>query len=146
MRGLILAALLAAPLGACANLRMAAESPECRHVLSPEGQALSFCESPTGLIVAQDSEPPDPSADAKLIDDPKFLASMMDQLPKSSAGASKVRADKDKTCERTPPGYITLSSSDYLALVQARGDVSRPEASAPPSLRVRSGRSPAPLD
>jgi hypothetical protein len=141
MRGLILAVLLAAPLGACANLRTAAETPACRHVLSPEGQPLSFCESETRLTVANDPEPPDAMADAKLIDDPKFLASMMDKLPKPAAGASTVRATGDKTCERTPPGYITISSSDYRALVQGHGNDAHPEAPAPAPVWARAGRS-----
>ena len=132
MRGFVLAAMVAAPLAACANLQPAVTDANCRHLLSPQGEPLRFCEN--GDRITVDDRPIDVerSADARLIDDPKFLAAMMAQLPQPKTAASRRRNSTAQLCKSAQPGYITIAASDFAALINARQDVDAPDNDVTP--------------
>ena len=127
MRAHPILALLALPLGACSGLReekvqAKAPEPECRHVISPQGQPLRFCELGNRLVVDDKPLAAEP-AQRRLVDDPQFLADMMMQLPqpKTSAKPQDKKSPKGKTaavCTATEPGYITIAVSDIQRLMQ----------------------------
>jgi len=141
MRGLVFAAVVVAPLAACANLQSAADDANCRHLLSPQGETLRFCE--TGDHITVDDKPIDSerAGDSRLIDDPKFLAAMMAQLPKPKIASSQRRPQSAQICKNAEePGYITIAASDFVALIHARTDMAPPNSevasSAPLALHV----------
>jgi hypothetical protein len=123
MRGFVLAAIVAAPLAACANLpQTAATDSNCRHVLSPQGDPLRFCETGDNLTVDDKPIDTERTAEARLIDDPKFLAAMMAQLPKPKT-LSQRRNAAPQICKSAQPGYITIATSDFADLIHARADI-----------------------
>jgi len=102
--------LIAFGLSGCATLLSPTDSA-CRHVLAPSGQALRFCEM-DNLITVDDHPPPAIEPDtARVIDDPVFLKGMFTQLPSHSKPPAK-------RVQPSPPGYITIAESDFVALVQ----------------------------
>ena len=127
MRGLVFAAIVVAPLAACANLQTAADDANCRHLLSPQGEPFRFCETGDHITVDDKSIDTERTADSRLIDDPKFLAAMMDQLPKPKLPSSQRRAQSAQICKSAEqPGYITIAASDFVALIHARTDIAPP--------------------
>jgi hypothetical protein len=147
MRGFIFAAILVAPLAACANLQTAGNDANCRHMLSPQGEPLRFCEA--GDQITVDDKPIDTErvADSRLIDDPKFLAAMMAQLPRPKIASSRRRGQSAQICKSAEPGYITISTSDFVALIHARTDIAPPPenevaSSAPLALHGDESNSP----
>jgi len=144
MRGFILAVIIATPLGACANLQTTVNDSDCRHLLSPYGEPLRFCE--TGNQITVDDKPIDVEhlADERLIDDPKFLAAMVAQLPKPQIGSRKRRTPAAQICKSARPGYITIAASDLAALIHARADIAAPgvsTTSTPLSLQAEEANS-----
>ena len=123
MRGFVFAAIVVAPLAACANLQTATDDANCRHLLSPQGEPLRFCEA--GDRITVDDKPIDTQrvADSRLIDDPKFLAAMMAQLPKPKIASSHRRGQSAQICKSGEPGYITIATSDFVALIHAKTDI-----------------------
>jgi hypothetical protein len=140
MRGFVFAAVVVAPLAACANLQTATDDANCRHLLSPQGEPLRFCEA--GDRITVDDKPIDTqrAGDSRLIDDPKFLAAMMAQLPKPKIASSKRRGQSAQICKSTEPGYITIATSDFVALIHANTDIAPSDdeiaSSAPLALHV----------
>jgi hypothetical protein len=127
MRGFVFAAIVVAPLAACANLQTAADDANCRHLLSPQGEPLRFCEA--GDRITVDDKPIDTArvGDSRLIDDPKFLAAMMAQLPKPKIASSRRRGQSAQICKSAEPGYITIATRDFVALIQAKTDMAPPD-------------------
>jgi hypothetical protein len=147
MRGLVFAAIVVVPLAACANLQTATDDANCRHLLSPQGEPLRFCE--TGDHITVDDKPIDTErvGESRLIDDPKFLAAMMAQLPKPKfASSSQRRGQTPQICKSAEPGYITIATSDFVALIHARTDIAPPDgevaSSAPLALHSAEPNSP----
>jgi hypothetical protein len=128
MRGLVFAAIVVAPLAACANLQTATDDANCRHLLSPQGEPLRFCEA--GDHITVDDKPIDTErvGESRLIDDPKFLAAMMAQLPKPKIASSQRRGQSAQICKSAESGYITIATSDFVALIHARTDIAAPDA------------------
>jgi hypothetical protein len=136
MRGFIFAAIVATPLAACANLQTAANDADCRHLLSPQGEPLRFCE--TGDRVTVDDKPIDTerAAGARLIDDPKFLAAMVAQLPKPKTASSHRHDPAPRVCESEGADYITISASDLETLIRSKTEIASndiPTSSASPT-------------
>jgi hypothetical protein len=130
MRGFVFAVVLVAPLAACANLQTATDDANCRHLLSPQGEPLRFCEAGDNITV--DDKPIDTqrAGESRLIDDPKFLAAMMAQLPKPKTASSRRRGQSAQICKSAEPGYITIAASDFVALIHARTDIAPPDTEA----------------
>ena len=144
MRGFVFAAIVVAPLAACANLQTASDDANCRHLLSPQGEPLRFCEA--GDRITVDDKPIDTerAGDSRLIDDPKFLAAMMAQLPKPKLASSQRRAQSAQICKSGESGYITIAASDFVALIHARTDIAPPPdndvaSSAPSAGEIQAG-------
>ena len=123
MRGFVFAAVVVAPLAACANLQTATDDASCRHLLSPQGEPLRFCEAGDHITVDDKPIEIERVADSRLIDDPKFLAAMMAQLPKPKIASSKRRGQSTQICKSAEPGYITIATSDFVALIHAKADI-----------------------
>ena len=125
LRPLLYAAILAVALGGCAR----APAPQtldinCRHVLTSEGQPLRFCENGARLTIDTTPAPPAPAAATaaaqRLIDDPMFLEAMLAQPPKAERPQKPRRKDDGPLCVADTPGYITISTRDFVAMI-ARG-------------------------
>ena len=129
MRSYFILAILALPLGACASLRPqpdpATATAECRHLQSPEGKPLRFCEQGSRLVIDDQSIDRDPGIDKKrLIDDAEFLADMIQQLPKDPPPSTKPGKKPNgkptvaAVCTMADPGYLTISVKDIKRLMQ----------------------------
>jgi len=135
-RYLFLFPFLAAALSGCARTAPQPQisDADCRHVVSPDGREVRFCE--TGSRVTMERGPAVAMAppSARLIDDPEFLAAMIDRLPRE-AGESKKSAKADaRICSAGAPGYITIRESDFAKMVHAPAPIpagARTAASAP---------------
>jgi len=140
MRGFVLAAVIVAPLAGCANLQTTAATAtdaSCRHVLSPQGEPLSFCETKDSLTIEEKPIDTEGSTEARLIDDPKFLADMMAKLPKPKIASSQRRGGAAQMCINGRPGYITIAASDLIALIHAKADTAKIDDDVtPPALQA----------
>ncbi len=147
MRPLVLLAILALPLAGCASRReeavqASAPSPECRHLMSPQGKPLRFCELGNKLVVDDQSLSQDASKNSnRLIDDPQFLADMLQQLPLQQPPATPTgkkppngkKPAAEKVCTMAQPGYVTIAVKDIQRLMQLsaeRAAQPKPESTA----------------
>lgn len=121
LRPFFFTAIIAVALANCARPPAPALDAGCRYVMSPEGQPLRFCENGANLTI--DTTPALPAAPAataaakRLIDDPEFLAAMIAQQPKARRPQKSIDGP---LCVADTPGYITISTRDFAAMV-ARG-------------------------
>jgi len=121
--------VVAAPLGARANLQTAANDSDCRHLLSPEGEPRRFCQTGNRITVDDKTLDTEQSANARLIDNPEFLAALMANLPNSTASTQR-RVLGAPACKKAAPSYITIAASDFAAPIHARTYVVEPGAGA----------------
>ena len=99
----------------CAHGNLAPVDADCRHVLNSDGQPLRFCETGPQITVDRGAPTPQPAA-ARLVDNPEFLANMIDKMPRVEKHDEK----GSKLCAGVPPGYITIRTSDFARMVSVR--------------------------
>ena len=109
-------AVLMLTLSGCAHLPRTAMAPkdaDCRHVISPDGEPLRFCETGKRVTVERTTAP---VATKRMIDDPQFLATMIDQLPRLDKSEAAGLKDQARICAAATPGYITIRASDFAKM------------------------------
>lgn len=122
VRSVLFACLLLIALGGCAHIGpQQVSDADCRHVLSPDGHEVRFCENGSRVMVDQGPAPAVAEGQQRFIDDPEFLAAMIDRLPPQEGPSKASLKGGARICSAGAPGYITIRASDFAKMVHAPG-------------------------